>query len=120
MSAYDPLRTFGALAQLCLMFDFYHWAGWACEQAAALRQTGLMASYTFTEESKASSNPSFFVDVDSEQNVGQMIVWSTGDYDATVLLNGSPEAHPIRDLPQMVTNETFESVFARFLQIAKA
>ncbi|WP_344705763.1 immunity protein TriTu family protein [Sphingomonas swuensis] len=100
------------------MFDFHRWSDWSREQGAALSQQGLKAAFTFTAESEASGNPSFFIDVDTADNVSRMIVWSTGDCDITVIRNGSSEALPLPDMPNEVTDHTFEDAFEHFIRHA--
>jgi hypothetical protein len=97
------------------MFDFHHWADWAKREAATLQAQGLQASFTCTEESRASDNPSFFVDVDAADNLGRIVVWSTGDFDLSVHLHLSEEAHPMTELPEQVTDQNFEALFDRFV-----
>lgn len=100
------------------MFDFDRWSDWSREQAAALKQQGFEAAFTFTAESKALSNPALFIDVDTADNVSRIIAWSTGDCDITVLRNGSSEALPLPDMPNEVTDHTFEDAFNRFVRHA--
>ena len=85
-----------------------------------MRQPGLQASFTFTEESRVSDNPAFFVDVDTDNNVGRIIVWSTGDFDVSVHRNLSETAQPIPDLPSEATDQNFRVLFDRFVAFVKA
>jgi len=97
------------------MFDFYHWADWASQVSAGLRSKGLQASYTFTEASKDSTNPAFFVDFDKDRNLGRIIVWSNGDFDVSIHLDHSSEAHPMHDLPKQATDQNFKTLFDRIV-----
>ena len=97
------------------MFDFYRWADWASQASASLRSKGLQASYTFTEESKASSKPAFFVDFDKGCNLGRIIVWSSGEFDISIHLDLSKEARPMADLPKQATDQNFKALFDRFI-----
>ena len=100
------------------MFDFHRWLDWSREQTAALSRRGFEAAFTFNPESEATSNPAFFIDLETEKNVGRMIVWLTGDCGVTVLLYGSLEAFPLPEMPVEVTNSTFEDAFDRFVRYA--
>lgn len=97
------------------MFDFLHWADWASHASETLRGEGLQATYVFAQESKASTNPAFFVDLDKNRNLGRIIVWSSGDFDISVHLNLSAEAHPMADLPNQATDQNFKAIFDRFV-----
>jgi hypothetical protein len=101
------------------MFDFHRWASWASQQAATSRQEGLQASFTFTEESRASDNPAFFVDIDTEGNIGRIVVWSTGAFDLSVHQDLAEKAQAIPDLPSEATDQTFQALFDRFVALAK-
>jgi hypothetical protein len=102
------------------MFDFERWAAWASEQATALREQGREASFTFTEESRATPKPAFFVDFDTHRNSGRIIVRSTGEFDFCVHLNLSVEQEEIRDLPAEATDQNFEVLFLRFINMIKS
>ncbi len=97
------------------MFDFPHWADWASHASVTLRGEGLQATYVFAEESKASTNPAFFIDLDKNRNLGRIIVWSTGEFDISVHLHLSAEAHPMADLPKQATDQNFKVIFDRFV-----
>lgn len=97
------------------MFDFYHWADWASQASASLYGKGMQASYTFTEESKASTNPAFFVDLEKDRNLGRIIVWSSGDFDISIHRDLSPEAQPMSDLPNQATDQNFKTLFDQFV-----
>lgn len=103
-----------ALTRL-VMFDFYHWADWASQESAGLRSKGLQASFMFTEESRASINPAFFVDFDRGRNLGRIVVWSSGDFDISIHVDLSTVAHPMADLPKQATDQNFKGLFDRFV-----
>lgn len=97
------------------MFDFLYWADWTSRASATLQGDGLRATYVFSEESSASENPAFFVDLDTSRNLGRIIVWSSGDFDISVHLNLSAEPHRIADLPAQATDQNFGAIFDRFV-----
>ena len=97
------------------MFDFYRWADWASQASLNLHRKRLRASYTFTEESKASTNPAFFVDFETDRNLGRIIVWSSGDFDISIHRDLAPKAHPMADLPEQVTDQNFKTLFDRLV-----
>ena len=57
----------------------------------------------------------FFVDVETDRNLGRIVVWSSGDFDLSVYLDLSKEAHPMADLPKQATNQNFKAIFDRFV-----
>lgn len=97
------------------MFDFEHWARWASQRAASLRQQGLAAAFTLTDASRASENPAFFVDLDTVGNMARIVVWSNGDFDLSVHLDNDEKARPVADLPRQATDDNFTAIFDRFV-----
>ena len=99
------------------MIEIARWADWSAEAVSTLRNQGVEAQLTFTRASKESANPSFHVDIDSDESVGRIIVWRDGNFDCEVHpIEGPPRSF---ELPDRLTNENFEAVFRQFVMIAR-
>lgn len=101
------------------MFDFHKWADWASRRASELQDEGSQASFAFTEASKASDNPAFFLDLDNANAVSRVVFWSTGDYDLSVQQIDAAEPVYVSGWPKPVTDENFEEVFGRFVALVR-
>ena len=101
------------------MFTFEKWPAWLAAQADAMVNKGIDAKFTPVQKGDVSSpKPAYGFEIVTERYAGRMSVWSTGECDFDILDVNTLVLIP--GLAEMrVDDETFESMFNRFLHLMK-
>ena len=99
------------------MMAIQEWAERARQRVHEMNANGAQATLTFTDASKVSDNPAFFVDLDTPARIGRIVIWSDGTYDVHAAEVGSGNTINIVGWPSPITDENFEETLNRFVEL---